>query len=360
MRHPVAWVLWTVSSATAALLTRNPLYLILIALAAWFVYLVVGQSSSLARSWQGLLKLGALIWLVTIPFNALMIHHGTHVLFTLPKNWPLLGGAITLEAVVMGLVSGFALWTLLLIFAAFNTAVDASLLLRLVPPFFYQAGVVASIGLTFVPQMLLSAQEIREAQRIRGHRFRSWRDFLPLLMPLLTTAFEHAIQLAESMEARGFGGGLTNPAEETLLRRLLLASLSLVLGGLALPLLWEIRIFGELLLLLAGGIFFYALYRVGRHVQRSHYRRLRWTRSSSLIALSSAATLLGIGLIYSVDRAALTYYPYQPSGLLPPFEARIGFLLSLLALPGLVSLFEEAPSASVPLQTQGNGGERSA
>ena len=86
---------------------------------------------------------------------------------------------------------------LLLVFAAFNTAVDASQLLRMVPPSFFQVGVVASIALTFVPRMLTNVKEIREAQRVRGHRFRSWRDILPLIMPLITTSLEEAMQLAE-------------------------------------------------------------------------------------------------------------------------------------------------------------------
>jgi hypothetical protein len=73
--------------------------------------------------------------------------------------------------------------------------------LRATPAFLFHAGVIISIAVTFVPQMVLGAKEIRQAQRIRGHRFRGIRDLLPLILPLLARA-QRAIQLAETMEAR--------------------------------------------------------------------------------------------------------------------------------------------------------------
>ena len=140
MRHPLAWAVWAVGLAAAALLTRNPLYLTLLALAAWLVLSAVSGNATQDTGWRGLLKVGALVWAVTIPFNALMIHAGDHVLFRLPESWPLLGGAITLEAALYGAASGLAVWTLLVIFAAFNLAADASRLLRLAPAFLYPHG----------------------------------------------------------------------------------------------------------------------------------------------------------------------------------------------------------------------------
>ena len=79
-----------------------------------------------------------------------------------------------------------ALLTLITLFAAFNLRVDQAQILRLTPSFIYEAGLIVSIAVAFVPQMVLSAREIREAQRIRGHRMRRVRDMLPFLMALLT------------------------------------------------------------------------------------------------------------------------------------------------------------------------------
>ena len=340
----LAWLIWGLSAAVVTLLIRNPLYLAIIALASWFVYLAVGRGSSLAQSWGGLIKLGAVIWLFAVPFNALMLHQGEHVLFRLPLTWPLVGGAITLEAVLYGLTSGFALWVLLLVFSSFNVAVDASQLLRLLPPFLYQAGVVTSIALTFIPQMLVSAKEIREAQQVRGHRFRSWRDFLPLVVPLLTTGLERAIQLAESMESRGFGGQLTGLSlrQANGLRFAMLLGLALLLCGLFLRTYWaSAPLVGTWVMIVAGLLLGYVFYLFGRGVRRSHYRRTRWSRADTLVALASAVVLGGVLFVRARERLALAYYPFPPYGFVPAFNPWIGSLLILLALPGFWGLWDQ-------------------
>ncbi|OGO04334.1 MAG: hypothetical protein A2Y73_03820, partial [Chloroflexi bacterium RBG_13_56_8] len=254
--HPLAWLAWTLGAAIPALMIRNPLYLIIIALSSWLVYLAVEHNATLARSWGGLIRMGALVWLLTIPFNALMLHQGEHVFFRLPSHWPLVGGNLTWEAVAYGAASGLAIWVLLMIFSVFNVCVDASQLLRLAPPFLYQMGVVTSIALTFLPQMLVSAREIHEAQRVRGHRFRGWRDLLPLIVPLLTTSLEHAMQLAESMESRGFGGQLTNltPRDTSRWRLFTLAGLGFQLCGVFVYTYHVGQVWLGILLMIVGGI----------------------------------------------------------------------------------------------------------
>jgi len=279
VKHSLAWLVLTICVAAAVLMIRNPSYLMIIALCVWLLFTVIKGESRVASSLQGLLKLGLWIWAITIPFNALMIHQGESILFSLPGDWPLVGGPVTLEAVAYGFATGLGLWTLLLVFATFNAAVDASQLLRLVPPSLYQAGLVTSIALTFIPQMLTSLREIREAQRIRGHRFRTWRDSLPLIIPLLTTAFERAVQLAESLESRGFGGEMTNLNASEVVRvrvRMLLALAIAMTGMIVRSLTIKWAPLGSILLIIAVILLFQAMRSVGQHVERSHYERSRW------------------------------------------------------------------------------------
>ena len=343
--HTLAWLIWTLGAAVPALITRNPLYLAIIGLAVALVYAVAGEGSEQAQSWRALLRIGALMALIAIPLNALMVHQGRYVLFRLPAHWPLVGGAITLEAVAYGAVSGLAIWVLLLIFATFNLCVDASELLRLAPPFLYQAGVVTSIALTFMPQMLSSAREIREAQRIRGHRFRGWRTLLPLFVPLITTGLEHAIQLAESMEARGFGGELTgmSPRESNRLRLAMLTALAMALVGLFLQTYHRQRPEVGLALLAMGAVLLLGCCVVlGRHVRRSRFRRAGWSAVDLAVAGSGVLVATGALVVRALDQLALVYYPYPPYSLLPAFDPLVGGLLMLLALPGVVGLRREA------------------
>jgi energy-coupling factor transport system permease protein len=335
-----AWVIWLVAGAVPAFTLRNPLYLVLILGAAWIVYTTLGRNSPMGSSWGAFVKLGLSFFALTIAFNALSIHIGRIVLFRLPANWPIVGGAITLEAVIAGAVSGLTLLTILVVFAAFNSVVDHYQLLRATPPFLFQAGVVISIAITFVPQMVLSAKEIRQAQRIRGHRFRGLRDLLPLVMPLLANSLERAIQLAETMESRGFGS-VANPLSRRgamLVQALIALGLLGVLASLTLmayssqPAAWAWlpASLGVAGLFLAFGL-------QGRQVHRTRYRRPPWYARDTILALACGLVIIVVILAKAALPGMLAYTPFPPNPLLPPFNALVGGVLLLLALPALLA-----------------------
>ena len=339
MFHTWSWVIWLVAASVPAFTLRNPLYLALVLAAAGLVYFSLGRASAIGRSWGSFARIGLFLFALTIPINALSIHTGEIVLFRLPEGWPILGGPITLEAVIAGAVSGLALFTILLVFATVNAVVDHYQLLRATPAFLFQAGVVISIAITFVPQMVLSAKEIREAQRIRGHRFRGIRDLLPLIMPLLASGLERAIQLAETMEARGFGG-----AVEPLPRNRALAiqvgglvALIALLAGLFVITYFQNRIWGWAIIGLSViGLLATFRLQAGR-VRQTRYRRMAWRRRDiAVVAASLLAAAVFVGARMAVPEA-LYYSPYPPNALWPPFQPAAGAALLLLAAPALVA-----------------------
>jgi energy-coupling factor transport system permease protein len=348
MFHTWSWLAWLVAAAVPAFTLRNPLYLALVLGAAWLVYAVLGRSSPLGSSWGSFAKLGLLLFALTIPFNALSIHTGQIVFFRLPEGWPIVGGAITLEAVIAGLVSGLNLLAILVVFAAFNAAVDHYQLLRATPAFLFQAGVVLSIAITFVPQMVLSAREIREAQRIRGHRFRGLRDLLPLVMPLLASSLERAIQLAETMEARGFGSAVQPLSDRTALATqlgTLAALLALLVGLFMVTYFSQAGTWGWVLAGLATGTLLAVFLLQGRRVRRSRYRRPRWQARDTILASGSALVFAAVIAARLAMPEALAYTPFPPSSLLPPFHPLAASPLLLLALPALLAP-QEGESAS--------------
>jgi energy-coupling factor transport system permease protein len=285
---------------------------------------------------------------LAIPFNALSNHSGQIVLLRLPQTWPVVGGLITLEAVIAGAANGLSLFTILVVFAAFNAAVDHYQLLRATPAFLFQAGLVVSIAVTFVPQMVLSAREIREAQRIRGHRFRGVRGLMPLAVPLLATSLERAIQLAETMEARGFGSALRPVSrwQATAVQVLTLAALLSMLSGLLLVAYFPalgLRGWG---LACAGGLGLAAVFWLqGRRVRRVRYRRSPWTvRDTAVLAASLVALGVGIAARWLAPES-LQYAPYPPNPLVPSFNPWIGASLLLLSVPALLALGEARQSA---------------
>ncbi|MBP7963275.1 MAG: energy-coupling factor transporter transmembrane protein EcfT [Caldilineaceae bacterium] len=340
--HPTAWLMWIGAAALPAMLTRNPLYLILIGVAVGMVYAgLPGRRSPLAASWLGLVKLGAFLTLFAVPMNALTVHSGRLVLFTLPATWPVIGGPITGEAVLFGLSTSISLTVILLIFATLNVALDQSTLLRLAPPFLVEAGVIVAIAVGFIPQMVRSFHDIREAQTLRGHRFDGGRldglrQLAPLFVALLTTGLERSITLAESMESRGFGGNRAEiPAGHKLWGQ---AAVLTSMGGLAVGLFlaqyrpaWAPGAW-TLIALSVGGLAV-ILWRQGQQAQRSSYNRQIWRQRDSWLA-ASAALILGLTVLGRLWQPDLfVYYPYPPGSPWPDFNLAVGASLLLISAP---------------------------
>ena len=87
--------------------------------------------------------------------------------------------------------------------------------------------------------------------------------------------------------------------------------------------------------MLAGGFMLVAtLWMVGQTVQRSRYRRDRWQRRDTLVAVTSLVTILMILGSWMTRRAALIFYPF-PRLDWPAFNPLIGLSLLLIATPTL-------------------------
>jgi energy-coupling factor transport system permease protein len=337
--HPLAWSAWLAAAALPALSTRNPLYLGLVLLAAGVTFAALRDRSPAARSWGAFVRLGATLWLFTIPFALLTAHYGRIILFRLPASWPIVGGPVTGEALIYGFCSGLALVTLLVVFAVFNIAVDQASLLRMTPAFIYQTGVVAAIAVAFVPQMVAAWQAIREAQEVRGHRVRGIRDLLPLILPLLVTALERAMQLAESMEARGFGHQIVVVSSRRRIAGQLVVLAGLGALGIGLAGLWfwpERRTLMSLLAAAGGALLLFSFWEQGRRVRRSHFRRWFWARTDRIILISSIAAGVPWLAALLIRSEWLSYYPYPPYSPWPSFQPLLGLAIILLAIPGVL------------------------
>ena len=357
--HTITWLMWLAAAAYLALVNHQPLVSILLILAAGSIFGVAGKRSALGQSWGTFLRLGLSVWLVALTFNLISTHAGRMVLVTLPRSWPLIGGPITLEALLYGLASGASLFAMLLVFATFNLAVDQHRLLRWVPSGLYQAGLVVSIALAFVPQMMASLQDIREAQRIRGHKFKGIRDLVPLFVPLITTGLERSMTLAESIEARGFGGVVETqdqsaPAGRGRLNAATLAGLLAMLAGL----IWQamkpqMRWPAWLTIGLGTALVLSALYMQGRRVRRSHYLRELWRQRDTGVCVCSGASIGIVAYMQATAPLSLWYYPYPPYSPWPTFPPLLGIAAVILAAPALLwpAQMRRAASHSTALQT---------
>lgn len=339
MLDPRVWLVWALTMLVTASSARNPLYVAILLLVAAVVGAICAVEDR-QRAPLSPLHFGMIAVPLSALFNGFTVHFGDTVLFALPDWLPLLGGAVTLEATVFGAVNGLTLTAIFSSFAIFNSVTPVRDLIKLTPRAFHEAGVVLSIALTFAPQTARSLRRIREAQAVRGHRVRGLRDWLPIVVPLLTSGLERSMGLAEAMVARGYGA-VSDEGHPLRRQGLLALGLLVLLAGWLMHLFrpsWQLAAAGVMVLgaLLIGGV----IWLTGRSVSHTVYRARRWTYGDT-------ATLAGCALTLAVavtQRQALYYSPY-PRLTAPSFNPLVGLgLLGLLA-PALIGTHKERTHA---------------
>lgn len=152
------------------------------------------------------------LYLVTIRLIAGIVigvpRPGT-TLFTFPRvdlpSWLpgiRIGGAVTLERLSSSLHEALIIATVIALFGAANSVTSPRKLLRTLPTSLYQVGVALTIATTVFPQLVTSISRIRSAQLLRnGKKVR----ISSIAIPLLEESLTRAVDLAESMESRGYG-----------------------------------------------------------------------------------------------------------------------------------------------------------
>lgn len=343
--HPVGWVAWVTGVAVALTTTRNPW---LLALILAIIGLILAQQGRLAADGSaalppaaasaapiGVLRFGLVVVTTSALFNMFMVHVGTTVLWTLPPALPLVGGPLTLEALVYGALNGLVLAGLFAAFTVINRVLPVRALLRLVPRAYYPAAVVMSIAVTFAPATLQQIQQVREAQAVRGQQMKGLRSWLPLLVPLLEGSLERSMQLAEAMMARGFAAGEALPDRRPQL--LVLAGLGAWLAGWLLRLGWQQELAGWLLLAGGAACVIAGLWWAGRRHPHTDYRPATWHERD--VAVAAGAMLAACAYLLpwpGLDRAPLFYYPYPalvwPALSLPLLIATLGLAAPLAAV----------------------------
>lgn len=342
--HTISWLIWLGAALVVVGLTTNPLYLALAMLAATLVFVVWREPTQLARAYRLFLLLGLALWLGYLLFSVVTVGaaRGPTVLFTLPMlqlpallGGLTLGGPVAAEDLVWGAIRGLRVWAFLISFGTFNALIDHYQLLRLTPRSLFHAGLAVTIAITFVPQLVRTIAEISEAQRVRGHRFRGLASYVPLVAPLLAGSLEGSIQLAEALDARGYGRTSDTTRLPQAQPRVALLGLLLLGAGLFAWLYYGASLVAAAILLVGGAALVLALRALGRRVTRTTYRHERWRRRdtlASVFVLVGAFAWAGLRL---ADSGGLIYNPY-PLIAPPLFSAPAAILLLLLATPALL------------------------
>ena len=178
-----------------------------------------------------------------VVLNPLFSRGGVDVLWRVDLPW--FDIRVTLQGLVFGLGSALRLGVVVGAFALYNVALDPDEQLALMSALSFRSGLIVSLATRLFPVLSRDAARISDAQRSRGVELDRGRRRdraaarLPLLSALLTQSLERAMDVAESMEARGFGrtgrrdwkrGRRWRPADRLTTAAALLAAGALVAG----------------------------------------------------------------------------------------------------------------------------------
>jgi energy-coupling factor transport system permease protein len=208
--HPLTMWIWALLLITAVVLTDRAWVALGAIGVATVLVKVRSDGSPWGRSYWIALRIGAVILIIRAVVGVLIgVPIPGTTLFTVPiidlPSWMpgiRLGGAVTLERLSSSLHEGLIIATVIALFGAATSLTSPHKVLRTLPFFIYEIGITLVIATSLFPQLAQSARRIRLAQQLRGHEKVSWRG---LALPLLEESLSRSLQLAASMDSRGFG-----------------------------------------------------------------------------------------------------------------------------------------------------------
>ncbi len=120
-------------------------------------------------------------------------------------EWPLLGQVdVTAEAIAAGAVLGLRAAVAMVAFAVYSACVDPDRVLRALRPIAGRSALTATLVSRLVPVAAADAARLRDAGRLRGPAAAPVGR-APLARRLLAGSLDRAVDVAATLELRGYG-----------------------------------------------------------------------------------------------------------------------------------------------------------
>jgi energy-coupling factor transport system permease protein len=191
--------------AACALIFEHPLALAAVAVAALGAAVGAGVGREVARTARFTLPLVILVTLV----NALVVRDGLTVFARLGELPPFGRIDLTVEALVFGLVLGARVMVVVMCCALFTAAVDPDEMLRLFRRVSFRSALTAALATRLIPVLARDARRMADARACRPHP----GPRVAVLRAVATSALDRAIDVAATLEVRGYGAaGAARPA----------------------------------------------------------------------------------------------------------------------------------------------------
>lgn len=200
--HPVLQFFYFTAVIMTTMLVSHPIIMGLSFLGA-FLYQI--QLHSLREVLKKQCALVFPLFLIVVLINTLFNHYGVTVLFYIHT------GAVTLEAVVYGIVLAFMLWTAIIWFDGVNCVMTTDRMIYLTGRTLPSLSLLLSMVLRFVPRFTKQYSVIRQSREGLGivpdnMGFREKvKNVFQEFSILITWSLESGMDTADSMRARGYG-----------------------------------------------------------------------------------------------------------------------------------------------------------
>lgn len=236
--HPVSLTLLTLVLVVSSFLLAQPLLLagllVAVCLDLW--------SAGLGNQAKAYFNMGLFMAGFIILINLLFNHHGSTVIYRL--HWSGIGELnFTLEVLVFAVAMSLRLLIMLEAFCLFTYLVNPDQIVKYLSRWGGNTALALAITLRLLPGLVTKAVTIREIQSCRGVEWdnggiiKKLRNSLPLMAVLLGDSLEGSMQLAQSLQTRGFGVGkrvIYNMAfwslQDTIFSAITLVGMSLVVA----------------------------------------------------------------------------------------------------------------------------------
>ncbi|WP_370941943.1 energy-coupling factor transporter transmembrane component T [Amycolatopsis sp. cg5] len=285
--HPAAWWVWALGLAVAATRTTNPWLLLTIIAVAGYVVVSRRSEAPWALAFRLYLWLGAFIVGFRVLFRFVFGGaEGSTIILRLPEiplpEWAAgirLFGDVSAESLLGGFYDGLRLAAMVICLGAANALANPKRLLKAMPPALYEVGTAVIVALSVFPQLAESALRVRRARKLRGGpRGKGVKALHAIVVPVLEDALARSLQLAASMDSRGYGrAGLVEARARLLTGTMMIIGLLGVCVGVYATLDGSTPRFLAAPVLTAGVVIGLIGFRsAGKRVGRTRYRPDRW------------------------------------------------------------------------------------
>jgi energy-coupling factor transport system permease protein len=185
--------------AACALAFEHPLLLAAVAVAALGAARAAGVGREVARTARFTIPLAVLVAVV----NPFVVRDGLTV-FARLGSVPVVGQLdLTVEALVYGLVLGARVVVVVLCCGLFSAAIDPDAVLRLFRRVSFRSALTAALATRLVPVLAHDARRMADAQATRA---RGPAGRIAVLRAVTTGALDRALDVAATLEVRGYAG----------------------------------------------------------------------------------------------------------------------------------------------------------